>query len=126
MSSSFMVGPEFVGWFLASESADVKLLPNNEDPEVFAAGSLSSFADGSGLNELSSLKDPEPNTEPVGLSVLGGNAVLVDESAGAPKGLGLDLFPLPKTLWPLLLAASEAKPPWEANPENPPVEGVAD
>lgn len=126
ISSSLVavVGVETAGLLAASVRAEPKALPNKEDPDNGAGLALSSFADGSGLNELSSLKGVEAKRPPEGLSCRGGKAVSALELD--PNGFD-DLVALPKTLPVLLLLfATDAKPPWPEKPAKPPDEGVAD
>lgn len=149
MSSSLADGVEIPAGFAVSVSADPKALPNMELPGG-AGFSVSSFADASGLKELSSLNGVEPKGLSVALSSFtakGFGALLVAEGvelkglargfsvfeangfgvvvvlAGVePNGVTGGLLPLPKILDPPELPAA-AKPPWLAKPAKPPEDG---
>lgn len=127
--------------------ADPKALPNIDVLEDGAGFELSSFADGSGLNELSSLNAvdpktlpgdfssfggkadpkllPDPKILPVDVDGFGGKAEAVEVPFTAPKMLPDGLLPLPKILELLLSPPSEAKPPLLANPAKPPEAGAS-
>lgn len=120
MSSSFMARAS-VGSFSAWLRLRPKLFPKSEPPVLPPGLTLSSFAKGSGLNVVPSLKGCDPKTPPGAvLSCFGaGNrvSVSIDWSAGAagPAGVdvNMDFAPAlpPKEAKPPL-AAKLAKPPW--------------
>lgn len=149
ISSSLADGVEIPADFDASVSADPKALPNIEFPDG-AGFSVSSFAEASGLKELSSLNGVEPNGLSVALSSFtakGFGALLVVEGvelnglakgfsvfeangfgvvvlAGVePNGVTGGLLPLPKMPDPPELPAA-AKPPWLAKLAKPPEDGA--
>lgn len=89
------------------------------------------------MKELSSLKGADPKRPPplcpvvllgakgFGVGLLGAPKALWPLLfAEDPKGLVDVVVAEPKALVGLLLAATEAKPPWLANPAKPPDEGA--
>jgi hypothetical protein len=117
--------------FELSLRAEPKALPNPDPkrppPPPLELGFSSSFALGSALNELCSLKPPEPRPEIPVDCWGGGNAVsLDDEVARAPPEPNGDLDEgCPKTLPPLGVPPRSPKPDFEAKLAKPPAEGAA-